>query len=173
MQFMGIDPGKLGGIAVVDPEGHVVTVQPTPIVDGQKGRPEYDLPGILKALCFHAGAGPSAGVFVTVEKAQPMPPKMPGGSIANFHRGVGRGWEWMLCALGIPYQLVAPVTWQKAMHAGTPGEDTKQRSILAAQRLFPGVRLQRTERCRLPSDGLAEALLLAEYGRRVHGGARG
>ena len=50
--------------------------------------------------------------------------------------------------------------------AGTPAGDTKQRSVIAAQRLFPGVSLLPTERSRKASDGLADALLLASYGQR-------
>jgi hypothetical protein len=34
------------------------------------------------------------------------------------------------------------------------------------EKLFPGVDLRATERSRKPSDGLAEALLMAEYARR-------
>ena len=62
------------------------------------------------------------------------------------------------------------VTWQKAMHAGTPGEDTKARSIAAAQRLFPLTSLLQNPRCRVAHDGMAEALLLAAYGQRTHKG---
>jgi hypothetical protein len=55
------------------------------------------------------------------------------------------------------------------MLAGTPGEDTKQRSVIAAQRLFPNVSLLPTPRCKKPSDGIADALLIAEWGRRKMG----
>jgi hypothetical protein len=37
------------------------------------------------------------------------------------------------------------------------------------KRLFPGVNLLPTERCRKESDGMAEATLLAEYARRKFG----
>jgi len=163
---IGIDPGKHGAIATIRGDG--ASAVPIPIIKASKGngRDEYDLVAIREILCSWLGCG----IFVTVEKAQPLPPKMKGGGIANYHRGVSRGlWEAMLVALRLPYQLVAPRTWQKLMHAGTSGADTKQRSIIAAQRLFPGADLRRTERSKKPDDGIAEALLLAEYGRRVHG----
>lgn len=134
------------------------------VASGPKGRDEYDVPVIadLFRLWKHEG------VFVTVEKQQPMPLEK-GGSIANFNRGMGRaGWEWLLTALKVPHQLVAPQTWQKAMHLGAPGADTKQRSIIAAHRLFPDVSLTRGGRATKDLDGKAEALLLAEFGRRIH-----
>jgi hypothetical protein len=90
--------------------------------------------------------------------------------LAQFHRGVQWGFAWMLQAFQFPHELVHPRRWQSLMHAGTPGQNTKQRSILAAQRLFPDVELRRTQRSRKADDGFAEALLLAEFGRRTRNG---
>lgn len=39
-------------------------------------------------------------------------------------------------------------------------------SIKKAQELFPDVSLLASDRCKRPHDGLADALLIAEYGRR-------
>lgn len=174
---MGVDPGKKGAIGFIfrtHSDGvRAMPLVPARVLKGKKlGRDEYDLNAIreiLLGLDMHVDHDiQPRGVFVTVEKSQPMPPKMPGGAVANFHRGVARGWEWMLVALQIPYQLVSPVTWQRVMHAGTPGADTKQRSLMAAKRLFPDVSLKRTERSRKDDDGFADALLLADYGRRTY-----
>lgn len=56
------------------------------------------------------------------------------------------------------------------MLAGANGTDTGQRSIVVAQRLFPGQTLLRSPRAKKPSDGMADALLIAEWGRRrAHG----
>jgi hypothetical protein len=167
--FVGIDPGKSGAIAVID--GGAVLIFPVPLITAQPGRgkDEYDVAEI--ARLFGAFSPES---FVVVEKPQPIPPTIKAGSHAQFQRGVQFGFAWMLEALRIPYQLVAPRTWQRVMHEGTPGDDTKQRSILAAQRLFPGVDLRRSSRARKADDGMAESLLLAEYARRTkNGGNRG
>ena len=166
MIFVGVDPGKEGAIAGLDQAGDFIQVEPIPLVSSAKGRDEFDLPGIVKIL---APLKTFPGVFVTIEKLHPLPRKM-GGSAANFARGLSRGWEWMLVALSIPYLLASPQTWQRVMLAGTPGDDTGQRAILAAKRLFPGVDLHRTDRSRKDSDGMADALLIAEFGRRVHMG---
>jgi hypothetical protein len=164
MIVAGVDPGKSGAIAVLDADGRVLDVGPIPLVKSTVGRDHYDLGAIRDQML----ALRELQVFVVVEKLQPMPIAK-GGTIANFNRGEAQGWNWLLEALRIPYALVSPRVWQKVMHAGTPGDDPKQRSILAAQRLFPGVSLKRTTRCRTLSDGIAEALLIAEYGRRGRG----
>ena len=177
--FVGIDPGKQGAIAWtwiwprVDNVVSEATVKPTPLIKAtvsggkKRGKDQYD----LTAICEMFTASPIEEIadelFVTVEESRPMPPNVKAGSLAQFNRGVSTGWLWMLTALRIPYQVVSPQNWQKIMLLGTPGEDTKQRSIMAAKRLFPEVSLKRTERSRKDDDGISDALLLAEFGRRT------
>ena len=175
---IGIDPGKKGALAVLSIIEGILEVRPMPLVaGGKKSRDEYDIRSITDYLKGYR----ADCCLVTVERSQPLsmirnPTGLPGadafkpGSIAQFNRGVQRGFEWLLTALEIPFQLVAPRTWMKVMHAGAPGADTKQRSVIAAQRLFPGVDLRRTPRCTKDDDGIAEALLLAEFGRRTRNG---
>jgi hypothetical protein len=152
---VGVDPGKEGAVARLS--SAPPTVCPMPLIEGGK-RDEYDIPNVARLL---VGAS-----FVFVEKLQTLPPAM-GGGIANFNRGYCMGMFSALCMeLSIPVTFVAPREWQREMLAGTSGDDTKQRSIIAAQRLFPGVCLLRTLKCKKPSDGIADALLVAEYGRR-------
>ena len=67
-----------------------------------------------------------------------------------------------LAALEIPCQLVTPRTWKGEF--GLNG--SKDRSIEVCKRLFPGVYLLPSSKCRKESDGMAEAILIAEYARR-------
>ncbi len=170
--FIGIDPGLAGAMACIHENGEI-DLTSTPVIRPSKkkgrkqGRTLYDLPAIRDWLF---GRGALSDLFVTVEEPGPMPSKMPGGSIANYHRGVARGWEWMLAGMGIACQPVRPVDWKRTMLAGTPKGDTKQRSVIAAHRLFPTLSLKRSERCHKDDDGIAEALLLAEFGRRTRNG---
>ncbi len=174
---IGIDPGLRGGMAMILDVGtpavdlHVIA---TPIIpsetktkDGKVKRvtrDQYDIPAISRQL----GEWYRGNVIAFVEKPIPLPPKLKAGSLAQFQRGVSYGWAWMLTALGIPFELIHPRTWQTVILRDFPKNDKKkQSSILAAQRLYPGVDLRRSERSRVPHDGLAEALLIAEYGRRL------
>lgn len=157
---LGVDPGKHGALAALDHQGRILALHPTPLIKGQ--RDTYDLAAIRELLLSYQAQG---RLHVTVERMDAMPAKL-GGSIANYHRGVSTGWAWMLEGLKIPYELVPAREWQRAMHAGTQAGDTKQRSILAAQRLFPSQNLKRSPLAKGPDDGLADALLIAEFGRR-------
>jgi hypothetical protein len=53
-----------------------------------------------------------------------------------------------------------------ADHIRAIDQDSKKASILVAKRLFPEIRLARTEKSKLPDSGMADALLIAEYARR-------
>lgn len=174
--MIGVDPGLRGGMARLLYRGGPLEVEvvPIPVIpartrigrDGKTkkvSRDQYDLAGICYQLGLWADAG---SVFAYVEQSIPFPPKLKAGSLAQFQRGVARGWAWAFTALAIPHVLVHPRTWQKELLAGLPKNDKKQSSIVAAQRLFPGVDLRRNARCKVPHDGIAEALLIAEYGRR-------
>ena len=177
MRTIGIDPGLRGGMALITSfeSGPVLDIEviATPILPAQSktiggksrrvSRDRYDIPAIARKF----GEWYMGCAFVFIETPIPLPPTIKAGSLAQFQRGVGYGWAWMLTALGIPFELVHPRTWQSKMLKGLPKNDTKkQSSIIACQRLCPAVDLRRSERSRVPHDGLAEALLIAEYGRR-------
>jgi hypothetical protein len=63
----------------------------------------------------------------------------------------------------IRYRTVHPRTWQP----GLSKPDGKDGSIWLAQRLYPKANLSKGNNT-LPSDGRADALLIAEYGKRTH-----
>lgn len=147
--FVGIDPGKTGGIGIVC-DGMVSAI-----------RMPDELAGIKKALTHLPNAGD--GLIVVIEKSQPMPKQ---GSVSGFNYGRGYGvLIGMLTMAGIPYHEVRPTEWKKQILAGEPDKKDKAVSIRVCERLFPGVDLI-PGKCKNPQDGMAEALLLAEYGRR-------
>lgn len=175
MRYLGIDPGKEGAIGALDEDGRCLEVLPTPMITAEKGgRDAFDLVEI-KQLLIRQSAAASGALFVTVEKLAPLPAmaggRRMGGTIANFNRGMARGWEWMLVAMGIPYHMVAPQRWQRSMLADTGEGDTGRRALVAAKRLWPLTSLRRTARARKDDEDFADALLIAEWGRREHRGA--
>jgi hypothetical protein len=157
VRIVGVDPGLKGAIALLDSSNGETEVLVMPVIEGK--RPEYDLPSIKCLLNY-------PHTHVVVERPQPLPSSI-AGTIANFHRGRSLGlWEALCCGMSIPVSFVSPRKWQQEMLDGIPGEDTKQRSLVAARRLFPTVDLKRTPRCTKLDDGFSDALLIAEYGRR-------
>lgn len=145
MNYIGIDPGKKGAIAVIDGTGeHEAFAVPFS---------EQNYLSVLR------DTDPSESIVV-LEKVGAMPGQ---GVTSMFNFGQNFGWiEGVLEALRFPYELVAPQRWKREFYL----THDKQASVRAAQRLFPGVSLLVNPRCRVENDGMAEALLLAEYARR-------
>lgn len=192
LTVVGIDCGLRGAIAAVDFSGKKAAAQvwlmpvSQPTADARPRVDEDQLFAILRPL---AAARPAVVVY---ERLNAMPlkfmrkPKAPGeepreesgGVLVNHARGRAMGLiEMALVALEIPRERrlgVVPVTWQAALLKGIPcGGDTKAQSIWLALRLFPEVSLFASVRSRSHHDGIADALNLAEYGRRVLAGDRG
>lgn len=157
MLICGVDPGKSGGAVVIDGSGKIVAKSPMFIVN----KTEYD----PTAYATFLSNDTYKVDHVLVEKVSAMPGNG-GCSLFTF------GQAFMFCQLvpkmlHIPLTLVTPQMWQKVMHIGIDKTiEPKKRSLIAFTRLFPDVDLRLTSRCKNHSDGLIDALLLAEWGRR-------
>ena len=149
MNIGGIDVGKKGAIAILG--GGTYQVFAARLIGKQ-----FDEPWMasIVRLLDHA----------YLEKAQAMPKQ---GTASMFNYGVGFGlWRMACVAANVPYTLVPPTRWKREMLAGMDRSD-KRSSIIRARQLFGDVSLRPTPKCRKDSDGMAEALLIAEYGRRM------
>jgi hypothetical protein len=139
---------------------------PMPTYKNMAGKTVYNFPAITSQL-----SSPAPDVLV-MEALHAMPNTL-GGAQANFQRGLATGFfTGLASAMGIPLVTVGPREWQRVMIAPTQvdwynndGKEltTKEASIRVAQKLFPGASLFPTPDCRKPSDGMADALLIAEW----------
>lgn len=148
--FLGFDPGKSGAVAGLTEGGSVALLAVFS---------PADYIGAAKAC---AASGGSAAV----EHVGAMPGQ---GVTSCFSFGENFGFiRGLLESYGIPYELVRPQKWKREFSCTAD----KNTSVEVARRLFPGVSLRRTPKCVKPHDGMAEALLIAEWMRRrcLHGG---
>ncbi|HUW96021.1 MAG TPA: hypothetical protein VMW58_09540 [Anaerolineae bacterium] len=151
--YIGIDPGLDGAVGFI---GRDVVVFRTPTIKVGKRR-QYRAQEMAQILQYRLPVDRPEDRFAILESVHSMPGQ---GVASSFSFGRGFGlWEGILVALGIPYLLVAPQTWKAAMLRDMPHD--KNAAKLQASRLWP-------ELGHL-SDGEAEALLMAEYGRRLQG----
>jgi crossover junction endodeoxyribonuclease RuvC len=156
MRIMGIDPGLTGAVAIIG--GGEVVLRDTPIMlvkNGKKMKMEY-LPAEMAAI-LHDNRSLEEHVFL--EKVSAMPGQ---GVTSMFGFGKGYGiWIGILAALRIPYTLVTPQAWKKEIMQGMKDKDAAR---LRALELYPEVVSKLT---RKKDIGRADALLIAEYGRRI------
>lgn len=147
MIYIGIDPGKDGALAEIwEEDGERKHIEIVPY-----SRENYDL--ALNEMC-------GAECVCCLERVGAMPGQ---GVTSMFKFGENFGFiQGLLTAYSIPYELVTPQKWKKEFQI----TGDKNSSIAVCKRLFPGVSLRRTDRCKTDHDGMAEALLMAEYARR-------
>lgn len=151
MIIIGIDPGKNGGIAT-DVHG-AVSVKVMPEIHGFVDYIKRTMELVRKDR-----------IYVYVEKSQSMP-KQGVSSAFNYGRHFGE-LLGVLYSFDVPHVLVPPQTWTRIVHVGTKDGRAKDRSLEAARRLFPTVNLMATPRCKREHDGIVDALLILDYGRR-------
>jgi Holliday junction resolvasome RuvABC endonuclease subunit len=142
MITIGIDPGKNGGIAVIDEQGHAhADKMPETLQDLFEHFDSLNLShtGDRRAYIEQVHSSPQMGVK----------------SAFTFGNGFGH-LEMALTACGIPFERIRPQAWQKALGCMTKGD--KNVSKRRAQELFPTLKI---------THSTADALLIAEYGRRL------
>jgi len=143
-RIIAIDPGKSGGIAVLNIKtGKVVTKKmPVTVTD------------ILKLLRVW---GKDAVCFI--EKVHSMPRDSAKGAF-TFGKNVGH-LEGILAATKIPTHEVSPKKWQATLELGTKGKrsdkDWKNHLKAKAQKLYPDVSVYLWN---------SDALLLLTYGEQ-------
>lgn len=143
--FVGIDPGANGGVAGLRLGSHL------PVVACKMPETERDLFELFTWITVHAH-------FCMIEQVHAHP-KQGVSSMFKFGQNYGflRG---MLVANRIPFEEVTPQKWMGLLGCLNKGDKnvTKQK----AQQLFPEVKI---------THAIADALLIAEYCRRIKGDA--
>lgn len=150
---IGIDPGKTGGWAAIDAAGKCI--------DAEAFSNYSDFTARMKLILL------DYPVSVVLEQVCAMPPISTGGkkrfagTQSSFVFGANYGgWQATLELLKLPYQLVRPQAWQKAILGTFPKGESKARALAYAQRLHPDLGLKKKD------SGISDAICMAHYGRR-------
>jgi hypothetical protein len=156
VRVLGIDPGQAGAYALLG-EDVKPLAEPFPTRFGVINWPEV----YTDWKCL------APDVFV-LERPQAMP-KMSRSSSMHFGQACGllEGIALSLCIeTGARLERIQPQAWKRLVLAGTARD--KEAAIAWAVRAFPGISLVRPG-CRKAHDGMADALAIADYGRRTFG----
>lgn len=144
MIFVGIDPGKNGGIGIIDAGQSKIeyrSVLFNRMKDEEAFKFEFAILGILIR---------TVGGVVGMEKVHAMPPS---GRASMFTFGQGYGLLRMcLEKEAIPYWEVPPLEWQTDLDCRTGGN--KNITKVKAKELFPDVSI---------THGNADSLLIAKH----------
>jgi len=148
--IIGIDPGNSGAMALIKGDSGLRDTAKLSTAT------EADIAAILMRWKAD-GAYASAPLFAYLERVHAMPKQ---GVASTFKFGQSYGFlRGCLVAVGIPFEEVTPAKWQRALGCLSKGD--KNVTKAKAQQLFPGIKV---------THAIADALLIAEYGRRLRGG---
>lgn len=161
MIFLGIDPGMNGGIAVIGDTKYMAIPMPDTEKELWDFLHPFGTPSIRSL--YH-----SPQSYAILEKVGGVHAKHYGRADMG-HTSFVFGKNYGIClmaliAAGIHYDLVHPRTWQK--HYSLRREKSEKNSLLKgrikeiAKKLFPKTKV---------TLKTADALLIAEYGRRTYG----
>ena len=155
--IFGIDPGKRGGIVVIDEEGGVLakSIMPLKPDGGYNITSLYEF--IRAILRLYKGK-----TFFYLFSEEVM--QYSKGKLGLQSLGYCAGAINTLCVvLNIKQYNVAPKVWQKVI-LGDNIKDTKKESIDWVLKRYPHYRWKKNERARVYHDGLTDACCIAHYG---------
>ena len=172
--IIGVDPGFSGALVTMSVDGAPLRTVIMPVIksstkikkkskDGTKSKTSTKSKTTLDmvAITKFFDTRKKAIRHVFIEQVGAMPGQ---GVVSMFRFGEGYGFLQGICAgLRIPFSLIHPVTWKRIICHGIP--KGKASGILVAQRLWPTANI--LDEKGKHHDGIADALCIAEYGRRM------
>lgn len=160
MIYIGLDPGKTGAMVALSERGEVLEYEPYPLIGGANGA--LDLDAIAEWV---EDRGCAEDLRVTIEQVASRPGQGV-ASMFSFGRSLG-GVEGIVAAMHLSRMHARPQAWQKVMLAGKPtGKKVKQSAIEVASALWPELGKALRDMPKKKREGVADAALIAEFGRR-------
>jgi crossover junction endodeoxyribonuclease RuvC len=153
MIYVGIDPGKNGGICFLSREGDIYHISPMP--------EEKTFAELIKSSAMIISS-------LCIEESRPYPGQ---GVVSMFNYGSHFGLlKGVVIANNIPITLVPPRTWQKHMILPSKHKDPKAKALESANKVFRKTSHYwlPSKRHKKPHDGMIDSALIAEYCRRLH-----
>ncbi len=152
MIIAGIDPGMTGALAVLFPDNSTI-IDRVPLMKKGKVEPAW---GTWESA-WRATLIMAEPDLIVMEQVAARPGQG-AASVFNFGRSYGFA-HAIASKVAVPLYFVTPAVWKRKL--GLLGAD-KNASREEARRLFPTLAAQIA---RVKDDGVAEAALLAYYGR--------
>lgn len=153
--YVGIDPGKNGGLVAIDKNGNIIRHMIMPLITKE----ELDPIGLIEFVTFE-----EHDVKIALENVHSIHMSSAKSNF-QFGRIVG-AIEAALKVSQMPYMLVDPKKWQKTSFEGIPALDNpKDRALLASVRLFPTISFVMSSRSKNPHDGVIDAALIAYWAK--------
>lgn len=159
MTYIGVDPGKAGGIVAICPDAIKLFPMPSS---------ERDIWDVFQSIINGRRLESIVGV---IERVHSRPRQ---SSVATFTFGKSYGFlRGCLTIAGFSYEEILPAIWMKALRIPT-GADSKsqqkEKLRAKAQQMYPHLPIWKESRSKGKQLAIADALLIATYCKRLHEG---
>jgi hypothetical protein len=160
MIYIGIDNGISGGMcAISQADGVIVSLDKMPIKKARSSN-EVDVRAFHLWVTEVTRGNLSNAMYILEEPGGSKSAKAAKSMAGSFHSLRGF-FETKL----LRWERITPQLWQKNLLPGCKAGETKKRAFAKASELWPAESFI-LEGCRTPHDGIVDAALIAEYGRR-------
>lgn len=158
--IVGIDNGIDGGLCAIAEHGAIIAKRPMPLLN-RKGKKEVDVIE-FKEWILNLHTEP----FILIEE----PLRHAKSSQAMRSMSINFGKLLGACEMkDWRTKTVDPQEWQAViLGRGVPRGQTKQAALNAVEEIMPKENWTKKGRSRKPHDGMIDAYLIAEYGRRKY-----
>ena len=156
MKILAIDPGKKGGVCLYSAEG--VEVLPLPYTDSYVD--------VVTLNDIFDSYYPSCVVIERQVMYKGQGTKSSATTMTNYGQLLAIAKLYCACYEGLwPAKLITPLPkdWQSEMIPNAKRGETKEASVSYVTTYYPEVSLLRTPRSKVPCDGLADAVCIAEW----------
>lgn len=161
MIYIGIDNGISGGMcAISESHGKIIGFDKMPIKQARSGN-EVDVRAFHLWVTEITGGNLSNAFYVLEEPGGSKSAKAAKSMAGSFHSLRG-----FFETKFLRWERITPQSWQKKMLPGCKSGETKKRALARASELWPSESFI-LPRCRTPHDGVIDAALIAEHGRRL------
>jgi hypothetical protein len=160
MIIIGIDNGLTGGLVAISSfSGALVGSVVMPTQGKAKGN-EVDSRALLEWMSSISAHDCMTAILETPGKHSPGVQAL--CSMWDSYGSI----RAILETRGIRHHRIAPQTWQKAILGNVEKGQTKPAALSKARQLWPAESFLATPRSSKPHEGLIDAALIAEYGRK-------
>lgn len=158
MNYLTVDNGISGGIALISELGPIAAMTPMPIQKTRKGN-EVDVRQVSMWV-RNLNVTPQNAVVAIEEPGGSKSAKAATSMSGSFH-----ALRALFELAGFRVLRLTPQAWQKPLLKCKSG-DTKPVALQLAKSLWPDESFLATPRCKVPHDGLIDACLIGEHCRR-------
>ncbi len=159
--IIGIDNGISGGLVAISAHHGLIIAATTMPSRKHRTRNEVDIQAVHSWICSVTNHQPDQAIYIIEEPNNSRNASTAYSVAASFH--ALRGY---LEAYRADVRRITPQSWQKTMLGKVPAGETKAFALAKAREIWPEETWLATPRSKVPNEGIVDAFLIAEHGRR-------